>query len=272
MFGGREGSRQRRVAEDLEERPAVGAAPAPLVHERTSPAAPWGSRCAVPIRESARFGEILAEELIEEQQAAGPQQQRRPVERTEGRVIQVGAALAGEHDLLWILRSRTCWAMLAHAQARDRGGSEADATVGSHGKATSTMDPIIAEALAIGPASTTPRRTVDITTTGARTGKRRRIEINFWHVNGRWYLANAPTPRSWFANLRANPHFTFHLKHGVNADLPATAVAVTDDATRRRVLGAIIDEAIAHGQLRPPVSLDDWVAQSPLVEIRFDHA
>jgi hypothetical protein len=81
-----------------------------------------------------------------------------------------------------------------------------------------------------------------------------------------------PGPRHWYANLRANPRFIVHLKHGVTADLPATA-ALVDEPTRRRVITAVLDL-----QNRPDVAarasrrqdLDDWLARSPLVEIVFD--
>jgi hypothetical protein len=81
-----------------------------------------------------------------------------------------------------------------------------------------------------------------------------------------------PVPRSWYANLRANPRFIVHLKHGVTADLPATATPV-DEPTRRRVITAVLDL-----QNRPDIAarvsrrqdLDDWLARSPLVEIVFD--
>jgi deazaflavin-dependent oxidoreductase (nitroreductase family) len=130
------------------------------------------------------------------------------------------------------------------------------------------MDTSVAEALAIGPATPSMNRTVDITTVGARTGQPRRMEIYFWRVEGHWYLASDPGPRSWFINLRADPHFTFHLKHGVHADLPATAVVITDEAARRHVLGAITAEAQGRGQFGA-VRLEDWVARSPLVEVLF---
>ncbi|MBM0234261.1 hypothetical protein JNW91_21895 [Micromonospora sp. STR1_7] len=63
-----------------------------------------------------------------------------------------------------------------------------------------------------------------------------------------------------------------HLKHGVTADLPATAVPV-DEPTRRRVITAVLDL-----QNRPEIAarvsqrqtFDDWFAHSPLVEIVFD--
>ncbi|TYB91620.1 nitroreductase family deazaflavin-dependent oxidoreductase [Micromonospora sp. WP24] len=134
------------------------------------------------------------------------------------------------------------------------------------------MDDAVARALAIGPDSSPAERTIDITTLGARTGKPRRIEIWFHRVGGRWYLSGMPGPRSWYANVRANPRLMVHLKHRVKADLPATAVPV-DEPTRRRVITAILDL-----QNRPEIAarvarrqeFDDWFARSPLVEIVFD--
>ncbi|MEV1332490.1 nitroreductase/quinone reductase family protein [Micromonospora costi] len=135
-----------------------------------------------------------------------------------------------------------------------------------------TVDDAVARALAIGPDSSPAERTIDITTLGARTGVPRRIEIWFHRVDGRWYLSGMPGPRGWYANLRANPRFVVHLKHGVKADLPATAAPV-DEPTRRRVIAAILDL-----QNRPEIAarvaqrqeFDDWFAHSPLVEIVFD--
>jgi deazaflavin-dependent oxidoreductase (nitroreductase family) len=135
-----------------------------------------------------------------------------------------------------------------------------------------TVDDAVARALDIGPDSSTGERTIDITTLGRRTGIPRRIEVWFHRVDGRWYLTGMPAPRSWYANLRAHPRFIVHLKHGVTADLPATARPV-DEATRRRVITAVL-----HLQNRPDVAarvsqrqnLDDWLARSPLVEIVLD--
>jgi deazaflavin-dependent oxidoreductase (nitroreductase family) len=135
-----------------------------------------------------------------------------------------------------------------------------------------TLNAAIAGALAIGQDSSAAERTIDITTLGARSGLPRRIEIWFHRVDGRWYLTGRPMPRGWYANVRANPRFVVHLKHGVQADLPATAVPV-DEPTRRRVITAVLDL-----QNRPEIaarvgrrqSLDEWLAHSPLVEIVFD--
>ena len=133
------------------------------------------------------------------------------------------------------------------------------------------MDDAVARALEVGPGSSAAERTIEITTVGARSGTPRRIEVWFHRVDGRWYITGMPGPRSWYANLRAHPRFIVHLKHGVTADLPATAVSV-DESNRRRVITAVLDL-----QNRPDIAarvprqdVDDWLARSPLVEIVFD--
>jgi hypothetical protein len=81
-----------------------------------------------------------------------------------------------------------------------------------------------------------------------------------------------PAPRSWYANLRANPRFTVHLKHGVSADLPATAAPV-DEPTRRLVITAVLglqDRTDLGMRATQRQNLDEWLAHSPLVEIVFD--
>ena len=63
-----------------------------------------------------------------------------------------------------------------------------------------------------------------------------------------------------------------HLKHGVRADLPATAVPIVEEAARRRVLTEVLklqDRPQTGGRV-PRQYLDDWLAGSPLVEIVFD--
>jgi deazaflavin-dependent oxidoreductase (nitroreductase family) len=135
-----------------------------------------------------------------------------------------------------------------------------------------TVDDAVVRALEIGPDSSTEERTIDITTVGARSGIPRRVEVWFHRVDGRWYVTGVPGPRSWYANVRANPRFIVHLKHGVTADLPATAEPV-DEPTRRRVITAVLDL-----QKKPDVAardsrrhdLSEWLARSPLVEIVFD--
>lgn len=135
------------------------------------------------------------------------------------------------------------------------------------------MDNRIERALAITPASSAIERTIDITTTGAKSGRQRRIEIWFYRVDGEIYLTTQPARRDWYANLLANPGFTFHLKHGVRADLAALAEPVLDHNERRRIFTAIIDDLnqpLHRTYIAQPVeSLDRWMSGSPLMHVRF---
>lgn len=104
-------------------------------------------------------------------------------------------------------------------------------------------------------------RVIDITTIGRTTGEARRIEIWFHRVDGRFYITGTPGARSWYANLVANPDFTFHLKETTQADLAATATPV-DGAEKERVLAAIA--ASIPGSR---ITLDPET--SPLVEVTW---
>ena len=110
--------------------------------------------------------------------------------------------------------------------------------------------------------------TIDITTTGRRSGKPRRIEIVFHRIDGRIWISGIPSPRrrAWLANLEADPHLTFHLKGPVAvADLPATARIVDEERERRHIL-----ERVARAWRRTDV--DRMVEQSPLIEVTIDEA
>jgi len=130
------------------------------------------------------------------------------------------------------------------------------------------MDPAVADALAIDAGSDARERTVDITTVGRRSGEARRIETWFHRVDGAVYLSGTPGPRGWAANLEAEPGFTFHLKNGVTADLPAHATQIVDEAQRRLIFTALLD-ALA-GVSDVSRNLDEWVAGSPLFAVDFD--
>ena len=80
---------------------------------------------------------------------------------------------------------------------------------------------------------------IDITTTGRRSGRQRRIEVVFHNFGGRLFISGRPGRRGWYANLVAHPRFTFHLKGPVKADLPAIARPITDLTERREVLGQV---------------------------------
>ena len=107
-------------------------------------------------------------------------------------------------------------------------------------------------------------RTIDITTTGRKSGQPRRIEIAFHNFDGQIYITGTPGKRGWYANLLAHPEFTFHLKRSVTADLPARAIPVTDETARRAVL-----ERILRRIGRPADQLNAWLAGSPLVAVEF---
>jgi F420H(2)-dependent quinone reductase len=136
------------------------------------------------------------------------------------------------------------------------------------------MRDAVRQALMIDGSSSMEERTIDITTTGRRSREPRRIETVFYRFQGSVYLSGipAPRPRAWLLNLAAEPHFVFHLKHGVVADLPAIATVITDRTERRRVLSQFVEE---FNQRQTPDSpwptavLDDWVAGSPLVKVSF---
>jgi deazaflavin-dependent oxidoreductase (nitroreductase family) len=130
----------------------------------------------------------------------------------------------------------------------------------------------VRRALAIDDSSTMEDRTIDITTTGRRSGLPRRIEIVFYRLGDDIYLSGipAPTTRHWLANLAAHPEFTFHLKHNLVVDLPATATVIVDPAERRRVLAVFVDEFNRrHGpdSQWPEATLDEWVEHSPLARV-----
>jgi deazaflavin-dependent oxidoreductase (nitroreductase family) len=105
----------------------------------------------------------------------------------------------------------------------------------------------------------------DITTTGRRTGKPRRLEIVYHVIDGRIYISGIPSPtrRAWLANLDADPALTLHLRKRVAADVRATARIIDTETERRRVL-----PHIARNWGRDDVEL--MVRQSPLIEVSIE--
>ena len=132
----------------------------------------------------------------------------------------------------------------------------------------------IRNALAIERSATIEERTIDITTTGRRSGQPRRIETCFYRFEDDVYLSGIPGPRrrDWLSNLAAHPEFTFHLKNGVVADLPAVATVITDPAERERILRQFVED-FNHRHTPdspwPRAVLDEWVARSPLAHVTF---
>ena len=123
----------------------------------------------------------------------------------------------------------------------------------------STSDPGVAKALA-------NDLVIDITTIGRSSGEAKRIEIWFHNVDDRYYITGRPGPRSWYANVLADPAIVFHLKESTEADLEGTARAVTDVDEKRSVFLSAkkLSEYINEGNVQ------EWVDGSPLIEVVFD--
>jgi deazaflavin-dependent oxidoreductase (nitroreductase family) len=107
-------------------------------------------------------------------------------------------------------------------------------------------------------------RTIDITTIGRTSGLPRRIETWFYRVDDQFYLTGSPGRRDWYANLLANPAFTFHLKQRVAADLPARATPITDREERRAIFARILSD------LGGTENLEAWLEGSPLMVVDFN--
>ena len=127
--------------------------------------------------------------------------------------------------------------------------------------------------------------TIDIVTTGRRSGLPRTTEIWFMVVDDAVYICGTPGagsderdrwPRDWMANLLAEPAFVFVLKESVRLELPARATPVTDRAERRRVFASpvtgwyrnqtgSIDALVDHG----PIVRDEFVAAASALNGTF---
>ena len=121
------------------------------------------------------------------------------------------------------------------------------------------MNPAIVRALSRG-------QTIDITTTGRRTGLPRRIEIVLHNFDGRMYISGMPRAgrtRAWIHNLASDPRLTVHLKGAVAADLPATARIIADVDERRVVFVRVAE--VWRGQ-----DVETMTLHSPLIEVTID--
>jgi hypothetical protein len=104
---------------------------------------------------------------------------------------------------------------------------------------------------------------IDITTIGKKSGEAHKIEIVFHYIDGAIYISGRPGRRDWYANLVANPDFTFHLKQSTKADLPARATPITAEPKRRAVMTKIVE------RWGVPDKLDIYLQSSPLVEVEL---
>lgn len=117
-------------------------------------------------------------------------------------------------------------------------------------------------------------RTIDIVTTGARSGLERTTEIWFSNVGGRIIICGTPSAegargpragRDWLANLKRNPEFLFRFKESVNLTLPARADIVTDPADRQEIMSA----PETRWYRDQGFSVAELVDAAPIVEVFF---
>ena len=107
---------------------------------------------------------------------------------------------------------------------------------------------------------------IDLTTTGRRTGRQRRIEIFLHDLDGRLFITGMPRAdrtRDWIYNIEADPRVVVHLKKGAVADVPATAQVITDSDERRPLI-----EAAARRWGR--TDMDAMLQHSPLIVLSVD--
>jgi hypothetical protein len=76
-------------------------------------------------------------------------------------------------------------------------------------------------------------------------------------------MPRAGRTRAWLLNLEADPHFTFHLRGPVAADLPATARIITDETERRTVFAAVV-------QVWESQDVEAMTRHSPLIEVMLE--
>ena len=107
-------------------------------------------------------------------------------------------------------------------------------------------------------------QTIDLTTTGRRSGEPRRIEIVIHNLDGRLVISGMPVAgrtRAWLHNVEADPAVTIHLKGGgVVADVSGTARVITDPVERLELI-----TLVARNWNRKDV--DVMMEHSPLIEV-----
>ena len=117
-------------------------------------------------------------------------------------------------------------------------------------------------------------RTIDIVTTGARTGRRRSTEIWYHRIDGQIVICGRPSAagrlaprqrRDWLANLKACPEFDFCLKESVQACLTARARVVAGQTERHRLMSA----PQVQWYRDQGFTVEDLALGAPIVDVRF---
>lgn len=102
-------------------------------------------------------------------------------------------------------------------------------------------------------------RTIDLTTFGRKSGRPRRIEIWWFHVDGRFIITGTPGQRDWLANVRANPTVVIHVD---GQDIETTARPIEDRQHRLEVFSQPETRWYS-----TQAELDRLVAEAPMIEI-----
>lgn len=104
-------------------------------------------------------------------------------------------------------------------------------------------------------------RTVDMTTTGRRSGEPRTIEIWWFYFEGQFIVTGTPGRRDWMANVRSDPRVVIEAG---DLRVEATATEISDEGFRRRFFSST-DPRWYRGQ----VELDRLVAEAPMIMLDF---
>lgn len=102
-------------------------------------------------------------------------------------------------------------------------------------------------------------RTIDLTTFGRKSGEPRRIEIWWFHVDGRFIITGTPGRRDWLANVRANPKVVIHVD---GRDIETTARVIDDRKYRLEVFSR--PETRWYSS---QAELDRLIAEAPMIEV-----
>jgi hypothetical protein len=103
-----------------------------------------------------------------------------------------------------------------------------------------------------------PERTVEIATTGRRSGQSRRIETWRYRACGCYWITGSPGSRDWYATRASRVHPDLK-----DLDLQVRGRPATDPDERAHVFGEIVPALDWAG------SLESWIAGSPVAEIEF---
>jgi deazaflavin-dependent oxidoreductase (nitroreductase family) len=104
-------------------------------------------------------------------------------------------------------------------------------------------------------------RTIDLTTFGRKSGKPRRIEIWWFHVDGSFIITGTPGRRDWLANVRANPSVIVHVD---GRDIETTVSLIEDRGRRLEVFNEPNTRWYS-----TQAQLDRLLDEAPMIEVHL---